>query len=102
VVEIFLPEIDGDANTGETLQSGFWKVVSNTRIRGGIISEVLDPCRSTEGENARSGLFFNFGGAHPTFPGRIHFPPLAPELFLRTRTKIRTNQAPPAYGDSRR
>ena len=41
MVEIFLPEIDCDANNGVTLHLRFWQGVYTTRIRGGIIGDVL-------------------------------------------------------------
>ena len=46
MVEIFLPEIDCDADNGVNIHSGFWREVYTTKIRGGIIREVLKPALS--------------------------------------------------------
>ena len=43
MIEIFLLEIDCDAKNGETVHSGFWRVMYSARIHRRIISEVLSP-----------------------------------------------------------
>ena len=43
MVEIFLPEIDCDADTGVTGNPGFWEVMYTIKSCAKIISDVLKP-----------------------------------------------------------